>query len=79
MNTAISGIVSLFSMVMSAFGMGTSAYTQINQARAFARPTPTLTERYCPPPSIGQAQLMSDGSYQIVCIQPEPQYGNANQ
>ena len=79
MNTAISGIVSLASMVMSMFGMGTSTYAQINQARALARPTPSLTQKYCPPPSIGQAQLMSDGSYQIVCVQPEAQYGQTNQ
>jgi hypothetical protein len=79
MNTMISAVVSLFSMVMSMFGMGTSAYTQINQARALARPTPGLTEKYCPAPSVGQAQLMSDGSYQIQCVQ-EPQYsGNPNQ
>jgi hypothetical protein len=74
MNTAISGIVSLVSMAMSMFGMGTSTYAQINQARALARPTPALTEKYCPPNSTGQAQLMSDGSYQIQCVQQEPQY-----
>ena len=74
MTSAISAIMSIFSMVLSMFGVGTSTYTQINQARALARPTPGLVEKYCPPPSVGQAQLMSNGSYQIQCVQPEPQY-----
>jgi hypothetical protein len=72
MNSALSGIVSLASIAMSFFSTGVSTYTQVNQARAMARPTPpAIVQRYCPPPSVGQAQLMSDGSYQIICVEPQ--------
>jgi len=80
MNTIIPAVMSIFSMAFSMFGVGTSTYTQVKQAQALARPTPALTEKYCPPPNVGQAQLMSDGSYEIVCVPQEPQYaGSANQ
>jgi len=71
MNSALSGIVSLMSMVMSMFSMGTSTYNQVATARAYSRPTPAVTQRYCPPPSVGQAQQLADGSYQIICVEPQ--------
>jgi len=71
MNSALSGIVSLASMAMSMFSMGSATYNQVAQARAMARPTPAIVQRYCPPPSVGQAQQLSDGSYQIICVEPQ--------
>ena len=65
----MTSIVSLFSMILSLFGMGTATVSQVNTMRTQMRP-PAQTQTYtCPQGTTGQAQLMADGTYRVICVQ----------
>ena len=72
MSSGIGAIVSLFGMLLSALGMGTLTYTQINQTRAAQGPQAQVQPYAQCPSGQGQLRQAQDGSYYIQCLEMRP-------
>ncbi len=66
-------VISLFGMLLSAVGLGTSTIGQVQTWRN--QPTPpaqTQTYQRCPANSQPRIEQLPDGSYQIQCVATVP-------
>jgi hypothetical protein len=65
-------IISLFGMIMSAIGMGTSTIGQVRTWQNQPTPPAQMQPYRCPPNSQPQMRQLPDGSYQIQCVATAP-------
>jgi hypothetical protein len=65
----MNSVISLFSMLLSLFGMGTSTVSQVNTMRMQMKPPAQAQTYTCPSGTTGQVQLMADGTYRVICVQ----------
>ncbi len=68
----MNALISMFGMLLSTIGLGTSTYSQVQMMRNQPTP-PAQTQTYqCPPGTQPQMERMPDGSYRIQCVQTVP-------
>jgi hypothetical protein len=69
----MNSIISIFGMIMSLFGMGTSTVGQVRSWQTQSPPAQVQTQQRCPQGSQPRIEQLADGSYRIDCVETAPQ------
>ena len=64
----MNAIISIFGMLLSAIGMGTSTVGQVQSWRNQPTPPAQVQNYTCPATTQPQMERLPDGSYRIQCV-----------